>query len=123
MITPIIFWFLAAVGFVLVIYMFLDSENRIYGHVFAGVISTILFFLLGTTMITGNVGEVQAIATAKTIVNSTATYVYTTATIPLQDNSVGYFFMFMAVVALILTVMATIEIVREFSSESGYEIE
>jgi membrane-bound metal-dependent hydrolase YbcI (DUF457 family) len=123
MITPIIFWFLAAVGFVLVIYTFLDSENRIYGHVFAGVIATILFFLLGTTMITGNVGEVQAIATAKTTVNSTATYVYTTATIPLQDTSVGYLFIFLAVFALIVTTMAVIEVVREFTSGEGYEID
>lgn len=123
MITPMIFWFLAAVGFVLLVYMFVDSENRIFGHVFAGVIATILFFLLGTLMISGNVGEVQAIATNKTTVNSTASYVYTTATIPLQDTSVGYLFVFLAVFALIITVMAVIEIVREFSTGEGYEIE
>ncbi len=123
MITPIIFWFLAGVGVVLLVYMFLDSENRIFGHVFAGVIATILFFLLGTMMITGNVGEVQAIATNKTTVNSTVSYAYTTATIPVQDISVGYLFVFLAVFALILTTMATIEIVRGFSQESEYEIE
>lgn len=123
MITPLIFWFLAAVGFGLIVYMFLDSENRIFGHVFAGVIATMLFFLLGITMISGNVGEVQAIATNKTTINSTASYVYTTATIPLQDTGVGYLFIFIGVFALLVTVMAVIEVVRDFSSGDGYEID
>lgn len=123
MITPVMFWFLAGVGVALLVYMFLDSENRIFGHVFAGVCAIILFFLLGQLMITGQVGEVHPVITSKTMVNSTTTYDYTMTTVHLQDSSVGYLFMFLAVFALILTTMAVIEIIRGFSSENAYEIE
>lgn len=113
MITPFMFWALAAIGGVLTLYVFVDSENRIMGHIFAAIVATVLFFLLGVTIITGNVGDVHAVASNQTTINATLEYAYSTVSVPVQDTAIGYLFIFMGVFMLIVTVLAGLEIVSE----------
>ena len=68
------FWGLVGVAAILAVYSFLDNNNRILGHVFAAGIAMVLLFLLGVTMVSGNVGDVHTVAANQTTVNETVSY-------------------------------------------------
>jgi len=113
MLTPLIFWCLAGIGIVLAVYSFIDNDNRILGHIFTGIVATVLFFLLGITMISGNVVESSPVAATLTTVNSTVQYTYTTVTTTVQDTAVGYLFVFFGVALLIVTFLHALELVGQ----------
>lgn len=115
MITTLMFWGLVAVAAVLTVYSFIDNNNRILGHVFSAGIAMVLLFLLGVTMITGNVGEVHAVAVNETTVNSTLSYTYSTVEVASQDTGVGYLFVFFGVGMLIYFILLMLEIISDIS--------
>jgi len=115
MIPPFLFWGLSAGALVLSVYSFLDNQNRIFGHIFTGVTATILWFLLGVNVMGGNVGDVVPVATNQTTNNTSLSYSYTTITIPMMDTGLGWVFVFLGVVMLIVTLLAVIEIVGEMA--------
>jgi hypothetical protein len=49
----------------------------------------------------------------RTVVNSTVEYTYTTISIPMDYPAVGWVFIFIGVVALIFTIMAVVEVLRD----------
>jgi hypothetical protein len=112
-ITTFILWVLSAIGAALFIYSFIDNENRVFGHVFASGIAMVLFFLLGSMVLSGNVGDTEVAEMNRTVVNSTVEYTYTTISIPMDYPAVGWVFIFIGVVALIFTIMVVVEVLRD----------
>ena len=113
MISTAILWVMAAIGAVLFVYSFIDNDNRVLGHIFASGVAMVLFFLLGSLVLSGNVGDVEGAELTRTTVNATVEYTYTTVTVPMEYPAVGWVFVFLAVIMLIFIIMAIIEIVRE----------
>lgn len=113
MITTLMFWGLVGVAAVLAVYSFIDNNNRILGHVFAAGIAMVLLFLLGVSMVAGNVGEVHTVAANQTTVNETVSYEYSTIEVASQDTSVGYLFIFFGVGMLIYFILLVLELFGE----------
>lgn len=119
MITPLMFWVFAVIGAVLAVYVFIDNQNRVFGHVFAAVVATVLFFLLGVNLMGGNVGEEFPVSVNETVNNTTTLFTYSTVTVAMQDSGISWFFIFLGVVMLIVTIMASLEIAGEVVGRSG----
>jgi small-conductance mechanosensitive channel len=120
------FWALAVIAAFFAVYSFLDHSNRIIGHIITAILATILFFLLGTTMIAGNVADVQSVAVTQVTNNTTVDYTYDTVEVPMQDIPVGYMFVFGGVVMLIVTILSILELVSDmvsFKRGGGYDDE
>lgn len=109
MITTGIFLLLAAFLFVLVLYAFVDNHNRIYGNVFAMFIGIILSFWLSLNLLTGNIGEFVVNTTTEAA--NVTTYAYKST--PMIDTSLSYFFAFVGVVLVVLTILVIIGVIRE----------
>lgn len=119
MLTPFMFWSMAAMAGVLAIYAFIDNENRILAHVFAGVAALILFFLLGSIMITGNVADVVPLASNQTTNNSTVSYAYSNVEVATQDTTVGWLFIFLGVGMCFMVFMHITELASELIDRRG----
>jgi len=110
------FWGLAGIAAALAIYSFIDNNNRLLGHVFCAGIAMVLLFLLGVSMVSGNVGDVHAVAVNQTTVNSTATYEYSTMEVASQDTAVGYLFVFFGVGVLIYFILLVLELFGDIAA-------
>lgn len=113
MITPLMFWVLAVIATIFAAYSFFDNSNRIMGHIITGILATIMFFLLATTMITGNVADVQSVAITQVTNNTTIDYTYSTVEMPMQDVAVGYVFLFAGMIMLVITILSVLELVSD----------
>jgi fumarate reductase subunit D len=95
-ITTGMFITLVVVDALLLLYAWIDSENRNFTHVWSAVIAMILSWMLGTYMILGLVEEPGE--AAWTVV---------------ADTPVGYFFIFIGIVALIYAFLSAIEAMHD----------
>jgi hypothetical protein len=116
MITTMMFWGLAGLAAILAGYSFIDNDNRILGHVFCAGVVIVLLFLLGITMITGSVGDYQAVAVNETTINATVSYTYDTIFVASQDRSVGYLFIGGGVGMLIYFILLILELFGEIAA-------
>lgn len=112
-------WAMVGIGAILVVYSFIDNENRVFGHIFTAGIAMVLFFLLGSMVLSGNVGDIEVAELNRTTVNSTVSYAYTTVTVPMEYPAIGWVFIFIGVVMLLFVIMAIVEIVREAADNRG----
>ena len=114
MITPLIFWVLATIDAILVIYSFWDHDNRVYGNIIASFVSFILSAMLALYVISGSVAEITPVATQKmmnwSLGNQTTVYTYTNQTVVMQDLSLGYGFSLGSVVMLIVMILFIVDV-------------
>jgi PKD repeat protein len=112
-ISPFGFVVLACIDIGVILYGFADNENRNYMHVFAFIIGTIISFLLGMFLITGYVSEEFVVTAAEVTVNSSVLSTYETQLVPVSDAGFGFLFIFIGVLMLIYSVLASLEAMRE----------
>lgn len=93
MITPLLFGVLVAIDFGFILFSMLDHGNRVYGDIIAGILATILSFMLANYIISG---LIVAEGTTKII-----------------DGSIGYFFVVIGIVIGIVTTKNVWDIVME----------
>lgn len=101
MITTGMFITLVVTDVLILLYAFIDSENRNYTHIFASVIVIILSMMLGLYLQTGLVEEPGD--TSWTVVT---------------DPAVGYFFIFIGVLAIIYTLLSGLEAMHDAAQGS-----
>lgn len=101
MISPLLFGVLAIVDFVLIVYSFYDSQNRVYGNIISSLLAVILSFLLAQMIISGGVVTVEKFISSTTE-NGSTVYQYQDMAIQTIDSSVGYLFMLIGVIMLIV---------------------
>lgn len=117
MIPTLIFYTLLAIAGGMCLYVFADNQNRVYGHIFVAVAAIILFFLLGTNILIGNVGDIKSVATNQTTVNSTVSYTYSTITVPYESAVVGWFLIFCGIGMILITILFVLELLNDIAEQ------
>jgi hypothetical protein len=118
-ISPLGFVLLAGMNFGLLFYAFIDNENRNYFHIVALIAGMVVAFLCGTFLITGYITEDFVVTNLEASVNESVLSTYSVHQAQIIDAGFGYFFIFIGVIMLILGIMASVEAIREFSTEAG----
>ena len=121
MISPLIFWVLVAVDAVLILYSFIDHDNRVYANVITAFLAFLLSGMLAFYALGGIVGENVPTVTEK-IVNwsgsdSVTSYSYATTFTPMQDIALGYFIGFIAIAMFIVMMLFILDIRSELRDE------
>lgn len=105
MITTGMFIALSVIDAVLLVYAWVDSENRNYTHVWSAVTAMILSFLLGIYL---QMGLVEQPGDSTWVVVS--------------DTPVGYFYIMIGVFALIYAFLAGIEVMHEAANAKQAQV-
>jgi len=104
---------LILVVFGLIIYAFIDVDNRLYANIFALILAMILCFAISMWCFQGAIGDLtptvinqtQITTTVNTTTTINTTYAYESLPVsPLKDAGIGWIFMFLgfSLVAIIL---------------------
>ncbi len=120
-ISPLGFVLLAGMDFALIFYAWIDNANRNYFHIVACIAAVVLSFLCGTFLVTGYVTEDFVVTNADVSVNESVLSTYQVHQAQIIDYGVGYFFLFIGVMMLIIGILAGIEAVREMSEGAEFE--
>jgi len=111
------FMVLAWVDLGLILYTFIDNENRNYMHVYSAVIAVILSFLLAVSLTNGFITDAHVLTDKEVTVNSSVLSTHLVEHIAVTDTGWSWFFAFLGVMMLIISVLSAIEAVRENTEE------
>lgn len=124
-ISPLGFVLLAGMDFALVFYTWIDNANRNYFHIVASIAAVILSFMCGVFLITGYITEDFVVSDTEVPVNESIMSTYIVLQGQIIDHGMGYYFIFIGVIMMIIGILAGIEAIREISelAEQGAEFE
>lgn len=111
------FMVLAWIDLGLMLYTFIDNENRNYMHVYSAVIAVILSFFLSVSLTNGFITEPHVLTDQSVTVNSSVMSTYLVKHVEIVDTGLSWFFGFIGVMMLIICILAVIEAVRENTEE------
>ena len=111
------FMVLAWVDLGLILYTFIDNENRNYMHIYSAVIAVILSFLLAVSLTNGFITEAHVLTDKEVTVNSSVLSTHLVEHVAVTDTGWSWFFAFLGVMMLIICVLSAIEAVRENTEE------
>lgn len=101
----------------MVVYSFADNENRNYLHIVSAGISMLLAFVAGVVLMTGMVTADVIVTSESVTVNESVYGTYAVEHVAITDTAVGWFWIFVGVVMLIITILGTIEALSESHRE------
>lgn len=111
------FMVLAWVDLGLILYTFIDNENRNYMHIYSAVIAVILSFLLAVSLTNGFITEAHVLTDKEVTVNSSVLSTHLVEHVAVTDTGWSWFFAFLGVMMLIICVLSAIEAVKENTEE------
>jgi PKD repeat protein len=116
--SPFAFVVLAAIDAGLYLYTFIDNENRNYYYIYTAIACAILSFLLSMFLLNGFITESFVVTASETTVNTSVYSTHMVNHIPITDVSFAYVFALIGVIMIVITILASIEALREISE--GY---